>query len=82
MIRHEAVSANPQMEPTAAFPQQFDVKLAVGIITKNIQSPDASLSDMQRYPGEDNTRDPWHGIRRRPRTVGLCCFAAPKRKGN
>jgi hypothetical protein len=37
---------------------------------------------MQRHSGEYDTRDPWLGIRSRPRTVGLCRLAAPKRKGN
>src|SRR5438128_4704771 len=34
VIRHEAVSANPQLKSSAAFPQEFDITPAVRVITE------------------------------------------------
>ena len=60
VIRHEAVSANPQVTPPTAFAEQFDVTPAVRIITEDIQSSDAALGNMQGNSGQYNSSDPRH----------------------
>jgi hypothetical protein len=62
VIRHEAVSANPQVKPPTAFVQEFDITPAVRIITEDVQSSDTPLGDMQGNSGQHNSSDPRHGV--------------------
>jgi hypothetical protein len=60
VIRHEAVSANPQVKPPTAFVEKFDIAPTVRIITEDIQSPDTALRDMQGNSGQYNSSNPRH----------------------
>ena len=51
VIRHEAVSANPEVKPPTAFVEEFDVTQAIRVITEDVQSSDAALGYMQRNSG-------------------------------
>jgi hypothetical protein len=60
VIRHKAVSANPQVKLPTAFVEEFDITPAVRIITEDIQSSDAALGDMQGNSRQYNSSDPRH----------------------
>ena len=62
VIRHEAVSANPQVVSPTAFVEQFDIAPAVRIITEDVQSADTALGNVQRNSRQYNSSDTWHGV--------------------
>src|SRR5215472_5298977 len=81
VIRHEAVSANPQVKPPAAFGEEFDVTPAVRIITEDIQSPDAALGNMQGDSGQYDSSNPRHGVDIRREKGGGLLLSRQQRQG-
>jgi len=48
------------MKSPAAFPQELDVGVAVGLIAEDVEAPDSALRDMQGNSRKDNASDTRH----------------------
>jgi hypothetical protein len=55
VVCHQTVGAHSQMKSTAAFSQQLQVILTVGVVTKHIKPADSTLRDVMWNSGKNNT---------------------------
>jgi hypothetical protein len=61
VVRHQAISLDPEPEPIALISQQLQVRTAVVFHKENILPVVPPLRYVVRYPRNDNSCDSWHG---------------------